>query len=228
MTGMANRDMSDDEPLASALEGRLDAALQVDRARIDRVRAATLATFSSEAHARLARTQRSHLRRWGMAAALGATLLAGAGVVAAASGPGAPFYGVRLALGSLLLPADPVARERDLAGELEDRLQEVRSTSQRGDVTGLQAALEAYRSTLTQVTEGGIVDESVLQRLERHRDVLETLVTTVPDAAKDGLRQTLRVTQEAAASTPNAVPSAEPHASPPDNPRPSSLPTHRP
>lgn len=228
MTGMTNRGVGDDEPMASALERRLDAVLEVDHARLNRVRGAMLETFNSDPRGRLARQHRRHLRRWSLSAALGATLLAGAGIVAAASGPGAPFYGVRLALGSLLLPTDAAARERDLAGELEDRLQEVRSTSQSGDVTGLQAALAAYRRILTQVTEGGIVDVSVLQRIERHRDVLETLVGTVPEAAKDGLRQTLRVTEEAAASTPTAVPSGAPRVTPPPNPRPSSPPTHRP
>ncbi|MGZ6214480.1 MAG: hypothetical protein ACXWMG_05985, partial [Candidatus Limnocylindria bacterium] len=116
-------------------------------------RASLLAAFGSAGsdaiHARGAR--RPSLRGWSLAAAC-ALLLAASGLVAAESGPGQPFYGLRLALGSLTVPGDEPAHERALAGQLDDRLSEVGAAARIGDGRGALAAIHEYLNTLRELT----------------------------------------------------------------------------
>lgn len=220
--------LPDDVELAEELERQLVSALAPDPVRLQRARATVLASYQTTFEPAGRRSARPLLRGWAMAAAFAVMLVAAAGLVAAESGPGQPFYGVRLAIGSLLLPSEAAAHDRGLASELDDRLAESGAASRHGDVAALKAALEAYRRTLSELTKGGIDDASVISDLQRHRDLLQGLVTSAPGDAQDGLQQALHDAEQAAASTPNAVPSSAPQATPAGNPRESSPPSRRP
>ncbi len=220
--------LPDDVGLAEELERQLAAALEPEPVRLRRVRAAVLASYQATFEPAARHSARPLLRGWAMAAAFAAMLVGGAGLVAAESGPGQPFYAVRLAIGSLLLPSEAAARDRSLATELDDRLAEAGAASRHGDAAALRAALEAYRRTLSELTKGGIDDASVISDLQRHRDLLAGLVTSAPGDARDGLRQALHDAEQAATSMPNAIPSSAPQATPLGNPRESSPPSHRP
>jgi len=218
----------DDLRLARELERQLKFALEPDQARLQRVRATVLASYRATMAGAPRQSPRFFLRRWVVAGAIAATLVGGAGLAAAESGPGQPLYEVRLAIGSWLLPSEGAARDRGLAAELDDRLAEVRAASRRGDSGALGAALAAYRRTLAELTSHGISDPTVLLALERHRDVLQRLVDDAPPAAQGGLQQALQDAEKAAAGTPNAAPSVEPKATPVENPHGSDPPSHRP
>ena len=219
--------LPDEVEMAERLERQLASALAPDPVRLLRARAAVLASYQATFQPASRRPARPLVRGWAMAAAF-AAMLVGAGLVAAESGPGEPFYGVRLAIGSLLLPNEAAARDRGLASELDDRLAEARLASRDGDVAALTAALQAYRRTLSELSTGGISDPSVIGALQRHQDVLQGLITNAPSNAQDGLQQALHEAQLAADTTPKAIPSAAPPATAPGNPHVSSPPSHRP
>ena len=222
------RALPDEVEMAGRLERRLASALAPDPLRLQRARAAVLASYQASFEPAARRPARPLVRGWAMAAAFAAMLVGGAGLVAAESGPGEPFYGVRLAIGSLLLPVEAAARDRGLATELDDRLAEARVASRDGDAAALTAALQAYRRTLSELSNGGISDPSVIDALQRHQDVLQGLINTAPGNAQDGLQQALHEAQLAADATPKAIPSPAPPATPPGNPHESGPPSHRP
>ena len=220
--------LPDEAEMAEGLERQLASALAPDPVRLQRARAAVLASYQTTLEPARQRPARPLVRGWAMAAAFAAMLVGGAGLVAAESGPGQPFYGVRLAIGSLLLPSEAAARDRGLANELDDRLAEARLASRDGDAVALTAALQAYRQTLSELSNGGISDPSVIGALQRHQDVLQGLINTAPGNAQDGLQQALHQAQLAAETTPKAIPSPAPPATPPGNPHGSGPPSHRP
>ncbi len=220
--------LPDEVELAEGLERQLASALAPDPVRLQRARAAVLASYQATFESAARRPARPSVRGWAMAGAFAVLLVGGAGVVAAESGPGEPFYGVRLAIGSLLLPNEAAARDRGLASELDDRLAEARLASRDGDVAALTAALQAYRRTLSELSTGGISDPSVIGALQRHQEVLQGLITNAPGNAQDGLQQALHEAQLAADTTPKAIPSPAPPATAPDNPHVSGPPSHRP
>lgn len=227
MNGRTPTTWPDDMALAMELERQLDSALAPEAIRLQRVRAAVLASFRATSEDVRRRPARPTLRRWAMAAAFAATLVAGTGLVAAGSGPGQPFYGVRLAIGSLLLPGDAAGRDRGLANELEDRLTEARAAARAGDAAAMQAALAAYRDTLRELTKGGTNDPSFISELQRHRNLLQGLVDSGTGDTQ-GLQQALQDAERAAATTPKAAPSTLPQATPPGNPHGTPAPSHRP
>jgi hypothetical protein len=178
-------------------------------------RAAVLAVFapSRSMPARPRQASRRFLRGWSLAAACALLLIGGGGLVAAESGPGQPFYGLRLAIGSMTLPGAEPAHERGLAAQLDDRLTEVRAAARHGDGRGAQAAINEYLHTLTELTLNGVTDPAILALLQRHQDTLQDLLSVAPAQATDGVQRAL----DAAGNVNGVVPpmeSAVPHPTP--------------
>lgn len=176
--------------------------------QLDRGRAAALHAFAERRISRGARA----LRGWSMAAALGLVLVAAGAAVAAESGPGQPFYGLRLAIGSITLAGEEPAHERGLAHQLDDRLAEAGVAARQGDGRAAQAALSEYLHTLSELSRNGISDPDILDLLQRHQDTLHELLSVAPAEATGGVQQAL----SAAGHAGQAIPSD------PSGPRPSS------
>ena len=138
--------------------------------------------------------------RWARLSAL--LLIGGSGLVAAESGPGQPFYGLRLALGSVTLPVAEPAHDRGLAAQLDDRLKEVGDAAQIGDGRGAGVAITEYLRTLSELTRNGVTDPAILALLQRHQDTLQQLLSTAPTQAAEGVRKAL----DAASNVGVAVP----------------------
>ena len=132
------------------------------------------------------------MHRWNpLAAAFAVLLIAGGGLAAAESGPGQPFYGLRLALGWVTLPGEEPAHDRGLADRLDDRLTEARAAARSGDGRGAQAAINEYLHTLSQLTSNGITDPAILALLQHHQDTLHELLSVAPAQAADGVQEAI-------------------------------------
>ena len=188
-----------------------------DAGQLARGRTATLTAFiGSTSLTPAPRAKIRILRGWSLAATF-ALLLVGAGsIVAAESDAGEPFYGLRLAIGSVTLPGDEPAHQRGLASQLDDRLSEVRAAARNGDGQGAQAAIGEYLHTLTQLTDNGIVDPAILALLQRHHDTLEQLLPVAPTQAADGMQQALDAAGRVDGSPP--AESTVPHPTPAQGP----------
>ncbi len=175
-----------------------------------RGRGALLAAASAGSMtAQARRTRRTFLRGWSLAAAFAVLALAGVSLVAAASGPGQPFYGLRLAIGSMTLPGGEPAHERGLAAQLDDRLTEVGAAAQSGDGRGTRAAINEYLHTLTALSRNGVTDPAILALLRRHQETLQELLTVAPAQATEGVQQALNAAVDVngiAPPTQSAVP----------------------
>ena len=178
-----------------------------DPGRIGEGRAAILESFATRAAGFSSRRHRPVLRGWSLAAAFALLLVAGSGLVAAESGPGQPFYGLRLAIGSVTLPANEPAHDRGLAAQLDDRLTEVRAATQVGDGRGALAAIHEYLNTLNELARNGVTDPAILALLQRHEDALQQLLSAAPSQATSGVQQAL--------DTAGKVDGVVPHATPP-------------
>lgn len=137
------------------------------------------------------RMLRSFLRGWSLAAAFALLLVAAGSLVAAESGPGQPFYALRLAIGSVTLPVEEPAHERGLAAQLDDRLTEVGAAARIGDGRGARAAINEYLHTLTELSRNGITDPAILALLQRHQDTLQELLPVAPAQATGGVQRAL-------------------------------------
>jgi hypothetical protein len=182
-------------------------------------RAEMLAAFAMVAHMPAPR-RRSVLRGWSLAAAFGVLLITGGGLVAAESGPGQPFYGLRLALGSVTLPGEEPAHDRGLADQLDDRLTEVRAAARNGDGRGAQAAISEYLHTLSQLTTDGITDPAILALLQHHQDTLHELLSVAPAQAADGVQDAIDAATNAGVTAPHPTPPQGAAESPPATRRP--------
>jgi hypothetical protein len=217
----------DDQLLAERLERYAADALSPDRAQLSRMRDNVVLAY-------LGRTTRTHedaqasrpwAWRWSFALAL-ALLLLGSGVVAAESGPGQPFYQLRLTIASFTLPSQGAARERGLTAQLDDRLNEADAAVRNGDGRAAEAALQAYLHTLAELERAGTLDPAILADLQHHLDVLRALISTAPSQATSGLQQAIDEANHASGVTPIVKPSGGSHPSPaPRSPDPA---THRP
>jgi hypothetical protein len=187
--------------------------------QLARGRAATLAAFAAAAVTQPPR-RRSVLRGWSLAAAFGVLLIAGGGLVAAESGPGQPFYGLRLALGSVTLPGEEPAHDRGLADQLDDRLTEVRAAARSGDGRGAQAAIGEYLHTLSQLTSNGITDPAILALLQHHQDTLQELLSVAPAQAADGVQDAIDAATTAGGTVPHPPPAQGAGESPPSTGKP--------
>jgi hypothetical protein len=188
-----------------ALERFATAGLAPRSDQLDRGREAALHAFAQR---RVAVGPRG-LRAWSLAAALGLALVAVSGVVAAESGPGQPFYGLRLAVGSITLASEEPAHGLGLAHQLDDRLTEAGVAARNGDGRGAEAALSEYLHTLNELAHDGIDDPAILDLLQRHRDTLQELLSVAPAEATGGVQDALSAAGKATeptASDPGAVP----------------------
>jgi len=192
--------------------------LSPDAQQLASGRAAMLAAFAARPPDRaLPRpAYRPLLRGWSLAGAFALLLLGAGGIVAAQSGPGQPFYGLRLAIGAVTLPGEERAHERGLAAQLDDRLTEADVAARNGDGRGALAAINEYLHTLAELSRDGIWDPAILDLLQRHQDALEDLLLMAPAQATGGLQESL----DAAGHASEVVPfteSADPHPTPPQN-----------
>jgi hypothetical protein len=169
-------------------------------------------------HARRAR--RPFLRGWSLAAACAVLLVAGSGLVAAESGPGQPFYGLRLAIGSLTLPGDEPAHERALAGQLDDRLTEIGAAARIGDGRGTLAAIHEYLNTLRELTRNPVTDPEILALIQRHENKLQELIAVTPAQATDGVQQAIDAAGNVSGVVPHPTPQQGAGQSPPGTGKP--------
>jgi hypothetical protein len=192
-------DREEDLPLPVALRADLERGLSADPEAIARVRGQVVAAFRTQpvvargrpsvAGSRAPATLRwrGSLRRLTAVGLAGALLLGSVGLVAANSGPGDPFYGLRLAAEELNLLGPATHLDR-----LQQRLDEASRESD--NAAAVTAALRAYRDELQRALADA-KDEAgrraILDRLNAHHVVLDALAGTVPDAAADGLEQAL-------------------------------------
>ena len=195
------------------------ARLGPDPDQLAKGRAAMLAAFATSDHARAPR-RRLLFRGWSLAAASGVLLIAGGGLVAAESGPGQPFYGLRLALGSVTLPGEEPAHDRGLAAQLDDRLTEVGAAARSGDGRGAQAAINEYLNTLRELTRNGITDPAILALLQHHQDTLHELLSVAPAQATDGVQEALDAAGNVGGEVRRPTPPEGADASPPATGRP--------
>jgi hypothetical protein len=193
--------------------------LAADPEHLARGRATVLAAFAAAALVPAPR-RRSVLHGWSLATAFGVLLIASGGLVAAESGPGQPFYGLRLALGSVTLPGEEPAHDRGLADQLDDRLTEVRAAARSGDGRGAQAAIGEYLHTLGQLTSNGITDPAILALLQHHQDTLQELLSVAPAQAADGVQDAIDAATTAGGTVPHPPPPQGATESPPATGRP--------
>jgi len=190
-----------------------------DLDQLESGRAAMLVAFATAVHAPGPR-RRPLLRGWSLAAAFGVLLIAGGSLVAAESGPGQPFYGLRLALGSVMLPGEESAHDRGLADQLDDRLTEVRAAARSGDGRGAQAAINEYLHTLSQLTSNGITDPAILALLQHHQDTLHELLSVAPAQAADGVQEAIDAADNAGGDVTRPTPPQGAAESPPSTGKP--------
>jgi hypothetical protein len=153
---------------------------------------------------------------------VGALLVGSFGIVAANSGPGQTFYGLRLAAEQLTLPGSGAERLQRQLARLDDRLAEAQQGARAGDPGGVAAALDAYRTELSETLDdarlSGADVSLLLAALVRQEVVLDALEANVPASAQGGLEQAidqLGHAEEVLRSTPAASPSpAAPAANP--------------
>jgi hypothetical protein len=146
------------------------------------------------------------LRGWSLSAAFALLLIGSSGLVAAESGPGQPFYGLRLAIGSVTLPVEEPAHDRGLAAQLDDRLKEVGEAAQVGDGRGAGVAISEYLRTLSELTRSGVTDPAILALLQRHQDTLHQLLSTAPAQAADGVQKALDAAGNVSVGVPRRTP----------------------
>jgi hypothetical protein len=217
------------------LTALVDVAFAPDAAALERIRAQMAAEFRVRAAASPGDARGGSRRlvpmRPAAAFALAFGLLAGSfGLVAANSGPGQPFYGLRLAAEELTLPASGATRLRSQLARLEDRLAEARREAQAGDPGGVGTALDAYRhelwEALTEVRTSGTDIAPLLDALAVHEAALNALESIVPASAESGIHEALDQVSRAAErlrsgpipspspTQPGLIPGGEPDHSP--------------
>lgn len=129
-----------------------------------------------------------------LAAALGLSLAVGSALAADAGGA---LYPARLGLETLLLPSDPAERAVAELARLDQRLQEAQAATARGDMAGVEAAMQAYAaivdaSTRAAIGAGDAVASAALEAgVARNVEVLRALMERAPDAALDGLTRAI-------------------------------------
>jgi hypothetical protein len=125
------------------------------------------------------------------AAAALAGLMLGSSVFAG-SRAGGPLYESRLALESLALPGDPVARVAAQLANADARLGEAVEAAFRHDDHATAAALGAYDRMIGDLaTAEGSSGAAALEAVQGHRDVLLQLAAQVPDDASTGISTAL-------------------------------------
>jgi hypothetical protein len=153
--------------------------------------------------------------------AIAVALGGSAGLAAAASGPGQPFYGLRLAVEQLTLPpAGTSARLQADLDRLGTRLTDASQASQRGDAGAVADAIAAYEQALNDTV--GQQDVNAAQRariqalFDQQVQLLQQLLAGAPASAQPGIAQALAELQAARSNV--GPPPASPPANPGSNP----------
>lgn len=198
---------------------------------LERQRATILAAFEAQAASRPQwSSPRRAPRRLALVLATVAVLALAGTVAAAESGPGQPFYGVRLTIESMTLPAEGSARTEALLALLNRRLDEASRESEHGNDAGVADAVRAYLSTLEE-TRGrigpGASQTAVEAGLQRHVTVLESIAGSAPPDVQGGLQQAIRQA-EAARHALEEIPDIPAQPGPPSRPGPPLSPPGRP
>jgi hypothetical protein len=218
---VTSRSASAGDSLETLLERYSATRLGPDRAQLARGRVAMLA---ADAHPTRAGAStggvRSRLRGWSLAAVLALLVTATGGLVAAQSGPGQPFYGLRLAVGSLTLPGDEPGHERGLAAQLDDRLSEVGAAARTGDGQGALAAIHEYLNTLRELARNGVNDPQVLALIQRHEDTPQQLLAVAPEQAAGGVQEALDAAGKVDGAASHPTPAPRTGESPPGTGKP--------
>ena len=189
-----------------------------------RLRTATLAAFEAQV---APRSQRRPARIAPRGLALGVALVALLALVgtavAAESGAGQPFYGLRLTLESLTLPRDGSARTQALLAQLDRRLAEASRETERGNGPGVADAVRAYLATLDEMSGGigsGVSQTAIEAGLERHVTILQRILGSAPPNAQGGVQRALHQAEQAqqALQHGQAEPTQPSHPGPPQSP----------
>ncbi|MGC8634912.1 MAG: hypothetical protein ACP5VP_09660 [Candidatus Limnocylindrales bacterium] len=208
--GEDGRASAETDGLARALEQYARAALDPDAAALARGRSASIQQFQRAAQARAlgghAAGQARH-RRWdwtGIRTRLAVGLaglvlvLGGTGVAVAASGPGGPLYGTRLDIETLALPAEGSSAWFSAEAErLSSRVVEAQSAARADNLPGVEAAVAAYSAILSQTVSEAHASPStnvppgLTAALDRHEELLASLLARVPPQAQPALRNAL-------------------------------------
>jgi hypothetical protein len=194
-----------DDPLALLLERYAAARLAPDEEQLTYLRAVSVRAYVDRRprDIRSARSRRAMLawpRRLAAGFAIVFALTGGASLVAAESGPGQPFYHLKLTVDSLTLPAQGSARVQALLDRLDARLADVRQAGVRNDHAAVADATGAYEANLTDLTDAinaSGADAFVLDELNRHVTILEGLLGQLPPQAQAGLQHALDHAQQA-------------------------------
>ncbi len=150
----------------------------------------------------------------------------------AASVPGGPLYGARVASEELFLPGSPDDRTRAQVERLDARISEASAASVHGDAGSTVAALRAYAAIAIESADGGPVDAPTAAELAvRVRAQLEVLsMIGAGDPALDGARLEAQVAARlllGALGEPGGGPGPGPGPSGTGEPLPSSIPSTR-
>ncbi len=184
------------DPLVALLDRYSDRRLAAPQAQLTRLRAGVVQAYV-ERGLRAARPMGRRLgwpRRLAVGAAVALALTGGASLAAAESGPGQPFYHLKLTVEALTLPAQGSARLEGLLHRLDARLAEARGATARGDHGAVADAVAAYEDTLSALSDtvsANGADAFVLDELDRHVALLEDMLGQVPAQAQPGLQRAL-------------------------------------
>lgn len=205
-----------DADLASRLQA-FGAALDPETTMLDRRRAQLMAEFSGASRVSPIRSRRSVGRLAATLAAATALVAVSFSTVAASSDPGEPFYGLRLALEQLMLPAEASVRAVAQLDRLEERLSETREAVTRGDERGVVDALAAYNELLADTIAPGVGTRApeLDVALGRHQLELEALGPTLPTEARAGFEQALVTVESARGERPARAPASPGGGGPP-------------
>jgi hypothetical protein len=146
--------------------------------------------------------------RLAVALAGAALLVAVSGAAFAASGPGGPLYTTRLDIEAITLPPTGSAAWFSAeAGRLSARLSEAEGAAASDNTNAVEAAVGAYRTILSQTITGadtsthGAVPPGLARALDRHAELLSSLLARAPKQAQAALRAALGELQGAVAAS---------------------------
>jgi hypothetical protein len=208
--------------IAGLLSSYAAGALSADEATLARVRAATLQAAAAQASGR-PRPQHArhgigvfHPRILAAAAAVAVLLSSAVGLVAAESGPGQPFYHLRLGIEAINLPPagthDRTAADLDRA---QARLDEITSEADRGNWSAAADAANAYADVVASMTVPGDAEgrARLRQNLTAQLARLQQLQSRSPAASSRSLANAIaRVEALLAGDEEPAQPTPEPSA----------------
>ncbi len=166
------------------LEPRLGALPRIRTILFERFDARTTARGPAE-------SWRARLGRRLLVAGLAASLILGAAATVVTAGPASPFYGTRLWIEQLTLPAAADDRAAAHLARLEARLEEAEAAAASGNGAAVAQALAAYRAEVEAALADVGDDDQQLARLEAALStnlvVLSVLAEHVPAQAADAI-----------------------------------------